>query len=182
MLRWVPPQQFSVQIHSDNDQHKKKATILGKECSAQIVCSGALKDFGAVNVYLRLVLLPRTAKSVRLTTEMMVSSQLVICKPVLFYITQITRRNGMCTALATLKRPRVASAPGHSGRSDSLFQGAHAHAVAERGWWINDHSVVVLKPVEYLGFFRVALSDLNGSPDSLSIFDNERAPVVGTAE
>lgn len=66
--------------------------------------------------------------------------------------------------------------------SDSLFQGAHAHAVAERGWWIHDHSVVVLKPVEYLGFFRVALSDLNGSLDSLSIVDDERAPVVGTAE
>lgn len=121
----------------------------------------------------------------------------------LFYITQIMRYLNGRVASATarpamplamslslvsvvsnalrLRRLRIYP-PVRSGRSDSLFQGPHAHAVTERRWWINDHSVVVLKPVEYLGFFRVALSDLDDSLDSFSILDDERAPVVGTAE
>ena len=60
--------------------------------------------------------------------------------------------------------------------------GAHAHAVTERSWRIGDDSVVVLKAIEYLCFFRVALSDLNDSLDSFSIFDDKRAPVIAAAE
>jgi hypothetical protein len=61
-------------------------------------------------------------------------------------------------------------------------QGAHAHAVTERGRRIDDHSVVVLKPIEHLGFLRVALSDLNDSLYSFSVLNDKRAPVTAAAE
>lgn len=61
-------------------------------------------------------------------------------------------------------------------------QGAHAHAVTERGRRIDDHGVVVLKPIEHLGFLRVALSDLNDSLYSFSVLNDKRAPVTAAAE
>jgi len=41
---------------------------------------------------------------------------------------------------------------------------------------------VVLKPIEHLGFLRVALSDLNDSLYSFSVLNDKRAPVTAAAE
>lgn len=58
----------------------------------------------------------------------------------------------------------------------------YVYVVVECGWWIYDYSVVVLKFVEYLGFFCVVLFDLNGLLDSFFIVDDECVLVVGIVE